>query len=70
MYTFCLSVYSNTFDLPHFQAEFVKKVLKFDVRKKTEEELNTKVMLICATYKRTHIYVYFINVHVHLFFSC
>lgn len=58
--TFPLSVY----DLPHFQAEFIQRVLHFKARRKPEEDLGTKVMLICAAHACTHIYVCFVNMKV------
>lgn len=58
MYVFSLSVLSNACDLPCVQAEFVKRLLRFETRRKTEEELNTKVTLIRTTYIRTRVYLF------------
>lgn len=64
MYVFSLSVVSNACDLPCFQAEFVKKLLNFEERRKTEEELNTKVTLILyVRHIYIHVFVYSVNVH-------
>lgn len=64
LFTFPLSVYANAFDLPHFQAEFIQRVLHFKARRKPEEDLGTKVTLICAAHACTHIYVCFVNMKV------
>lgn len=57
-----LFVFSNACDLPCFQAEFLKKLLHFEARRKTE--LNTQVTLICATYSvYVYVFVYSMNVH-------
>lgn len=37
------------FHLLHFQAEFVNQVLHFETKRKTNEELNAQVLLICVT---------------------
>lgn len=64
MYVCSLSVFSNGCDLPCFQAEFLKKLLRFEARRKTEVELNTQVTLICATYSiYVYVFVYSMNVH-------
>lgn len=55
MYVFSLSVLSNARHLSWFQAEIVKRLLSFEARRKTEEELNTKVTFICETYIRTRV---------------
>lgn len=49
------SAVSNACDLPRSQAEFVKKLLHFEARRKTEEELDTKVTFRCVTYIRTRV---------------